>query len=110
LKVLLDENLPHSLRLHLGSHEVQTAVYAGFAGSSNGRLLDAAEEARFDVLVTGDRTLHYEQNLTNRKIAIVSLSTINWPILELHIAEIVRAVDAASSGSFIAVNRGTLRR
>jgi hypothetical protein len=110
LKVLLDENLPHSLRLHLGSHEVQTAAYAGFAGLSNGRLLDAAEEAGFDVLVTGDRTLHYEQNLTSRKIAIVSLSTINWPILEPHVAEIARAVDAASSGSFLAVDCGVFRR
>lgn len=110
MRVLLDENLPHSLRLHLGSHEVETAAYAGFAGLSNGRLLDAAEEAGFDVLVTGDRTLHLEQNLTSRKIAIVSLSTVNWPILEPYITEITRAVDEASRGSFTAVDCGTFRR
>jgi hypothetical protein len=110
LKVLLDENLPHSLRLHLKPHDVETAAYAGFAGLSNGRLLDAAERAGFDVLVTGDRTLHYEQNLTSRKIAIVSLSAISWPILEPHVEQILKAVDAASQGSFAAVDCGTFRR
>jgi len=110
LKVLLDENLPHSLRGHLGEHDVQTAVYAGFAGLKNGQLLAAAEEGGFDVLVTGDRTLQHEQNLTNRRLALVSLSAVNWPILEPCLEQIVAAVDAAVPGSFAKVDCGTFRR
>ena len=59
MRVLLDENLAHSLRNHLGNHEAYTASYAGLAGLKNGRLLEAAEEAGFDILITGDQTLHY---------------------------------------------------
>ena len=53
LKVLLDENLPHTLRHHLAHHDTMTAAYAGFAGHKNGAFLDAAEAGGFDVLVTG---------------------------------------------------------
>ena len=110
MKVLLDETLPHSLRNHLAEHNVQTAAYAGFAGLSNGRLLDAAESAGFDVLVTGDRTLHYEQNLGHRVIAIVSLTAVNWPIVELYVKKIGAAVDAATPGSFTTVDCGVFSR
>jgi hypothetical protein len=51
-RILLDENVPHDLRHHLGQHETMTVAYAGFAGYKNGQLLDAAEAAGFDVLVT----------------------------------------------------------
>jgi len=63
VKVLLDENLDHRLRKTLGSHEVFTASYKGWDGFKNGELLQAAEDDGFDVLVTGDQTLHYEQSL-----------------------------------------------
>ena len=54
MKVLIDECLPHKLRLHLTRHEAVTAVYAGFGGLKNGALLQAAETAEFEVIVTGD--------------------------------------------------------
>jgi predicted nuclease of predicted toxin-antitoxin system len=73
-RVLLDENLPHALRNSLPVHEVVTAAYAGLAGYQNGELLKAATEAGFEVLVTGDQTLQYEQNLAGQKIAVVCLS------------------------------------
>jgi hypothetical protein len=63
-KVLLDENLPHALRNHLTNHDVVTAAYAGLAGYKNGALLRAATEAGFDVLVTANKTLPFEQNLS----------------------------------------------
>jgi hypothetical protein len=62
VKVLLDENLDHRLRRHLPGHEVFTVSYQGWDGLGNGKLLQAAEDATFDVLVTGDPTLRYEQN------------------------------------------------
>jgi predicted nuclease of predicted toxin-antitoxin system len=71
LKILPDENMPHQLRGHLPNHDVSTAVYVGFGGFTNGELLQAAEVAGFEVLLTGDLSLEYQQNLTGRKIAIV---------------------------------------
>jgi hypothetical protein len=109
-RVLLDENLPHSLRGHLGEHDVQTAAYAGFAGLKNGQLLAAAELAGFEVLITGDRTLHYEQNLSGRKLAILSLSAISWPVIEPHVEKIAAALDAAEAGSFTSVDCGIFKR
>jgi hypothetical protein len=77
VKVLLDENLPHSLREHLLQYETFTAAYMGWAGLKNGELLDVAQAGAFDVLITGDRTLYYEQNLSGRKIALVSPSAVS---------------------------------
>lgn len=110
MKVLLDENLPHSLRESLQQHETVTAAYAGFAGLKNGHLLRAAEAAGFEVLVTGDKTLHHEQNLAMRQIAVVLLSTVNWPLLQPHLAKIATAVDEASSNSFTRVDCGNFVR
>ena len=67
-KVLLDENIPQRLRLHLDNHEVVTTGFKGWAGLSNGALLDAAERAGIDVLVTADQGLNYQQNLQGRRI------------------------------------------
>jgi hypothetical protein len=106
VKVLLDEKIAHSLRHHLSKHRTLTASYAGFAGLKNGALLDAAEAEGFEVLITGDRTLQYEQNLSRRKIAIVSLSAISWPVIEPYLAKIAAAVDAATPGSFRCVECG----
>jgi hypothetical protein len=74
LKVLLVENNPHDLRPHLRHHETFTAAYRGWAGLKNGQLLEAAEKDGFDVLVTGDLSSTYQQNMAGRKMAIVSLS------------------------------------
>jgi predicted nuclease of predicted toxin-antitoxin system len=106
LRVLLDENVPHDLRPFLRHHDTVTVGYAGFAGLKNGALLAAAEKAAFEVLVTGDKTLHHEQNLVGRPIAVVSLSAVNWPVIEPHVARIVVAVDEATPGSFTRVECG----
>lgn len=110
MKVLLDENLDHRLRNHLGSHEVFTASYMGWDGFKNGLLLRAAEGDGFDVFVTGDQTLSNEQNLTGRRLAIVVLSTVEWRIIRSYLAQIIAAVDGATPGSFQAVECGTFSR
>jgi predicted nuclease of predicted toxin-antitoxin system len=110
VKVLLDENLDHRLRKHLGSHEVFTASYMGWAGLKNGELLQAAENDGFGVLVTGDRTLSYEQNLTGRRLAIVALSSVEWRIIRDYLTEIFVAVDGAVPGSFQSVECGKFSR
>ncbi len=71
-RVILDENLPQPLRLHLDEFEVVTVGYMGRSGIQNGELVLLAD-ADFDVLVTGDKNLRYQQDLKGRTIAIVKV-------------------------------------
>jgi hypothetical protein len=71
MRVLLDECVNEELRKYFPGHDCQTARYAGFAGLENGQLLSAAESAKFDVVLTVDRGLEYQQNLGQRRIAVV---------------------------------------
>ncbi len=110
MKVLLDENLDHALRPLLTPHEVVTASYMGWAGLKNGELLRVAEESGIEVLLTGDQTLGEEQNLENRRLAIVALSAIQLPIIRQSVAAIVAAIDEADPGSFRIVECGVFSR
>jgi hypothetical protein len=107
VKVLLDENLDHALRKLLGPHEVVTVTYMGWAGVLNGELLRAAEQNGIDVLLTGDKTLHQEQNLIGRRLAIVAQSAIQLPIIKENLTSIIAAIDDAAPGTFQFVNCGT---
>jgi predicted nuclease of predicted toxin-antitoxin system len=71
MRLLLDECVNEQLRQHFPGHECLTARYAGFAGLENGELLEAAEAAKFDVLLTVDRGFEYQQNLAGRRIAVI---------------------------------------
>ena len=110
MKVLLDENLDHALRNLLGHHEVVTATYMGWSGLQNGELIQAAEDHDFDVLLTGDQTLNYEQNLAGKRLAVVALSAIQLPIIRQSLSKIVAAIDGAAPGSFQFVECGIFRR
>jgi len=106
MRVLLDENLPQKLRLHLGQHEVMTTAYRGWAGWSNGQLVSAADEAGFDVLITADQGLNYQQNLVGRKLALLVLSTNKNSLVLAGVAKILAAIDAIQPGGFIFVELG----
>jgi hypothetical protein len=110
VRVLLDENLDHRLRNNLGAHEIFTVAYKGWAGLKNGELLRTAEENGFEVFLTGDQSLAWEQNLTARRLAIVVLSSIEFPILKNNLPLIIAAIDKAVPGSFQAVNCGSFSR
>jgi hypothetical protein len=110
VKVLLDENLDHALRKLLGPHEIVTAAYAGWAGLKNRELLRAAEDNGIDVLLTGDKTLRYEQNLVGRRLAIVALSAIQIPIIVESLPERIAAIGRAVPGSFQEVECGSFSR
>jgi len=73
MRLLIDECIDERLRLLFPGHEVETARYANLAGLKNGRLLEAAEEAGFDVLITADQNIPDQQNPSGRKIALVIL-------------------------------------
>ena len=104
MRVLLDENLDHALRRLLGRHEVVTVAFMGWSGLLNGALLKAAEENRIDVLLTGDQSLGYQQNLTGRSLAIVTLSTILLPVIRESLPKIIAAIGQAQPGSFQAID------
>ena len=71
MRVLIDECIDERLRNHLPGPDCQTVRYAGLAGLKNGDLLTAAEIAEFDAFLTLDQGIEYQQNLIDRKIAIV---------------------------------------
>jgi hypothetical protein len=101
--ILFDHSAPAPLRLALKGHVVIEAVDRGWDRLANGALLDAAEAAGFELLVTADKNMHYQQNLTGRKIAIVVLGNAQWPTLRRHVERVVAAVNAATPGSFTEV-------
>jgi Domain of unknown function (DUF5615) len=74
VRVPLDEQLPRQLAPHLVGHEVRTVQQEGWAGLKNGELLTKAEAASFQVFVTGDRSLEYQQNLRHRTLGVVALA------------------------------------
>lgn len=72
MKLLLDECVTRYLKREFAAHEVHTVAEAGFKGLENGNLLRAAS-GKYDVLITVDRNLPYQQNLTDLEIAILVL-------------------------------------
>jgi len=103
VRVLFDNNVPAPLRRHLVGHQVDTAKEIGWQELKNGDLLTAAEQAGFQVMVTGDKNLAYQQNLEGRTLALVVLPTIDWSFLKrapATLLDIAAAVDRATPGSF----------
>jgi predicted nuclease of predicted toxin-antitoxin system len=103
VRVLFDQGVPVPLRELLRQHEVSTAYERGWATLKNSELLDAAEREGFEVLVTTDKSLRYQQNLSARRIAIVVLTSTSWPRIQHEITAVVRAVNGASPGSYAEV-------
>jgi hypothetical protein len=104
MRVLFDQAVPVPLRIFLEGHTVRTAAQEGWDRLRNGELLAAAEEAQFDVFLTTDKNLRYQQNLAVRKVAVILLNKQQWPELRAHASLIVAAVNAAIAGSYAEVN------
>jgi hypothetical protein len=103
VKVLFDQPTPVPLGKFLEGHTVRTAAQEKWDRLSNGELLTAAEAAGFDVLVTTDKNMRYQQNVEGRKIAIVVLGKQQWPELQPHAPLVVAAVNAATVGVYTEV-------
>ena len=102
--ILFDHVTPGGIARLLPGHTVTKAKDRGWDTLSNGDLLAEAERAGFDVLLTADKNMRYQQNLRGRRIAIVVLSTPQWPVVRLHIERIAAAINAAAPGSYVEVN------
>ena len=100
MKVLVDECVPLKLVRLLTGHTFATAQQKGWGGFQNGRLL-ALAEPEFDLFLTSDRNLQYQQNLKGRKIAILLLSTNHWPTLQRQVPLVQAALDKIRPNEFV---------
>lgn len=73
MRLLLDEGLAWDFRHCFGDHECHTSQYAGLKGKGNGELLSRAEALGYDVLITVDRGMQYQQSMAGRKISVLAL-------------------------------------
>ena len=102
--VLFDRGTPKGLSSALAGHTVHTVQSRGWDTLTNGELLNAAEEAGFEILVTTDRRIRYQQNLRDRCIALVVLTgNVKWSQIRQHTDRIAAAVAAASAGSYLEI-------
>ena len=101
--VLLDHNVPRRVATILSGHTVERAFPLGWATLRNGDLLDAVDVAGFDVFVTADQNLRFQQNLSQRQVAIVVIGTNIWPVIAHHPGPIIMAVRDAKPGSVMFV-------
>lgn len=100
MRIVFDKNVPVGVWRFLAGHEVRTFVEMRWHPQlENGELLNAAEASGFDVMITSDQNIRYQQNLTGRKLALVVLGSNIWPVVHEHGAAIAAEVDAATPGS-----------
>jgi hypothetical protein len=99
-RVLLDENLPGSLRRLITHHDVRTVRYMGWSGLDNGRLIAAAESNGFHIMPTADRAMPHQQNLSGRHLAVIVPNDKAPPVLRRSLTVVIRAIDMAQPGTF----------
>ncbi len=99
-RLLFDRNTPRRLRHALTGCEVKTAFETGWSRLANGDLIEAAERAGFDVMVTCDQNIGYQQNLEGRRLALVVLDTDRWASIRDQFDRVVEAVGNARLGSY----------
>ena len=102
--ILFDNGTPAPLRSALKGHVVVEAIERGWDRLLNGELISVAEAESFDVLVTTDKNIRYQQDLKGRKIAFVVIGNQQWPTLRRHVEKVVAAVNAATPGSYTEVD------
>ncbi len=100
MRILFDQGTPAPLRQHLARHTIDTAFERGWSSWHNGALLDVVEQEGYDLLMTTDQNLRYQQNLADRQLAIIVLLSTSWPRIQWRIDEIQAALDRAAPGDY----------
>ncbi len=100
MRILFDQGTPAPLRRHLHPSTVDTTAELGWSTVTNGDLLILAEDNGYEVFVTTDQNLRYQQNLTGRKIGIVVLMTTSWPRIQLRVPQVLTAISSALGGGY----------
>ena len=107
MRIVLDECVPWPLAKHLTGHTCTSPQRSGWGGFENGDLLRVAE-AEWDLFVTSDQNLRYQQNLADRKIAILELSTNDWATIRKNLAAVVARLNGMEPGEFARHDVGPL--
>jgi hypothetical protein len=100
MKVLFDQGTPVPLRRHLHPHFVDTSAERGWSALQNGELLNQIESNAYDAFITTDQNLKYQQNLTERKVRIIVLTTTSWPRISKKIDQVRRALEDLNEGGY----------
>ena len=103
MKILIDQNVSAELARLLTGHNATHASSCGSAELTNGDLLTAAEADGFEIFLTADKNIRYQQNLTGHRIALVALGTNQLDILFANVDQIRQAVDAVPAGGYVTV-------
>jgi hypothetical protein len=103
-RVILDHCVPRPFRDLLADCSASTAHELGWSGLKNGELLSAAEAAGFEILITADRNLRYQQNLADRQIAIIELPTNRLRLVVAYAEHVNSLLSTAHPGSYHTLN------
>jgi hypothetical protein len=98
--ILFDHSTLAPLRYALKGHVVVEAIERGWERLANGDLLKAAEGAGYEIFVTDDKNIQYQQSLADRRIAVIILGNAQWPVLRRYVDRVLAAVDATTPGSY----------
>jgi hypothetical protein len=104
VRVLFDQGTPVPLRALLAHHVVATVYELGWSRLQNGELLRQAELAGYEILVTTDQNLRYQQNVSGRALAIAVLMAASWPRVQRHAAQVVAQIDLLSPGAYAEIH------
>ena len=100
MKILFDQGTPVPLRRALPAESVTTVYEQGWSTLQNGQLLTIAEQSGFDVFITTDQNLKYQQQITGRHLAILVLSSTSWPRIKAHSDAIRQTVERLAPGAY----------
>lgn len=105
MRILLDEQLPRQLAPYLIGHDARTVQQESWAGLKNGVLLTSAEAAGFDVFLTGDQNLEFQQNISKRRLGVVVLCAASNALEDLVplIPGALAAIEAIQLGQVVRV-------
>ena len=98
MKILLDHNVPHGLRYLLADHDILTAEYLGWETLQNGELIRNAVQNGYEMLITCDQSIRFQQNLVRQPITVLTITTNDWDIIRTNISFIRRAIETAQLG------------
>ena len=100
MKILFDHCVPAPLRECLHDHTVVLASELGWHDLENGELITKVEEAAFDLFISTDQNIRYQQAITGRRVALLIVLRQNWPALRPHATEVLSAVNKIQPGEY----------
>ena len=104
MRILFDNGTPRQLRRQLFGHDVETCRERGWERLTNGELLDQAEASGFEVLITTDQGIRYQQNMSNRQLSVIVLMNTAWPRIAPRTEAIRGAIELIGPGELMEVS------